>query len=138
MMMMMMMMMNWFCGMIDRREIFSLISSRGHCQRSSPSRIVTGVWTHAEHKFRLSWMKLCSSRNHYTTAPHSFKYSGICFIIFNATIVLQLATHIKTRNGCQRRKCYQEGAESCLSHIHIFRNGISLSNRSFIAQYNFQ
>ena len=78
-------------------------------------------------------MKLCSSRNHYTTAPHSFKYSGICFIIFNATIVLPLATHIKTRNGCQRRKCYQEGAESCLSHIHIFRNGISLSNRSFIA-----
>ena len=37
--MMMMMMMNCFCGMVDRRKAFSLISSRDHCQRSSPSRI---------------------------------------------------------------------------------------------------
>ena len=28
-----------FCGMVDRRKVFSLISSRDHCQRSSPSRI---------------------------------------------------------------------------------------------------
>ena len=35
----MMMMMNCFCGMVDRRKAFSLISSRGHCQRSSPSRV---------------------------------------------------------------------------------------------------
>ena len=34
----MMTMMN-FCGMIDRRKAFSLISSRDHFQRSSPSRI---------------------------------------------------------------------------------------------------
>ena len=27
------------CGMADRRKAFSLISSRDHCQRSSPSRI---------------------------------------------------------------------------------------------------
>ena len=33
------MMMNCFCGMVDRRKTFSLISSRDHCQRSSPSRI---------------------------------------------------------------------------------------------------
>ena len=33
------MMMNCFCGMVDRRKAFSLISSRDHCQRSSPSRI---------------------------------------------------------------------------------------------------
>ena len=39
MMMMMMMMMNCICGMVDRRKAFSLISSRDHCQRSSPSRI---------------------------------------------------------------------------------------------------
>ena len=39
MMMMMMMMMNCFCGMVDRRKAFSLISSRDHCQRSSRSRI---------------------------------------------------------------------------------------------------
>ena len=37
--MMMMMMMSCFCGMVGRRKAFSLISSRGHCQRSSPSRI---------------------------------------------------------------------------------------------------
>ena len=33
------MMMNCFCGMVDRRKTFSLISSWDHCQRSSPSRI---------------------------------------------------------------------------------------------------
>ena len=35
----MMMMMNYFRGMVDRRKVFSLISSRGDCQRSSPWRI---------------------------------------------------------------------------------------------------
>ena len=30
---------NGFCGMIDRRKAFSLISSRDHHQRSSPSQI---------------------------------------------------------------------------------------------------
>ena len=39
MLMIMMMMMNCYCGMVDRRKAFSLISSRDHCQRSSPSRI---------------------------------------------------------------------------------------------------
>ena len=34
-----MMIINCFCGMVDRRKVFSLISSRDHCQRSSPSRI---------------------------------------------------------------------------------------------------
>ena len=38
-MMMMMMMMNCFCSMVDWQKAFSLISSRDHCQRSSPSRI---------------------------------------------------------------------------------------------------
>ena len=67
--MMMMTMMNCFCGMVDRRKAFSLISSRDHCQRSSPSRISdtpSRVWTCAEPEFRLSWMKFCSSDNHYT------------------------------------------------------------------------
>ena len=39
MMMMMMMMVNCFCGMVDQRKVLSLISSRDHCQRSSPLRI---------------------------------------------------------------------------------------------------
>ena len=33
------MMMNCFCGIVDRRKAFSFISSRDHCQRSSPLRI---------------------------------------------------------------------------------------------------
>ena len=36
---MMMMMINCFRGMVDQRKAFSLISSRDHCQRSSPSQI---------------------------------------------------------------------------------------------------
>ena len=31
-------MMNCFCGMVDRRKVFSLISSQDHCQRSSQSQ----------------------------------------------------------------------------------------------------
>ena len=38
-MIIMMMMINCFCGMVDQRKAFSLISSPDHCQRSSPSRI---------------------------------------------------------------------------------------------------
>ena len=34
-----MMMMNCFCGMVDQRKVFSLISSWNHCQRSSPLQI---------------------------------------------------------------------------------------------------
>ena len=69
------MMMNCFCGMVDRRKAFSLIFSWDHCQRSSPSRISDTpqamVWTYREEpEFRLIWMKLHSSDNHYTTAPH--------------------------------------------------------------------
>ena len=30
---------NCFCDMADQRKAFSLIFSRDHCQRSSPSRI---------------------------------------------------------------------------------------------------
>ena len=33
------MMMNCFCGVVNRRKAFSLISSRDHCQRSWPTRI---------------------------------------------------------------------------------------------------
>ena len=32
-------MMNCFCGTVDRRKAFNLISSRDHCQRSLPLRI---------------------------------------------------------------------------------------------------
>ena len=36
MMMIMMIMTNRFCGVVDRRKTFSLLSSRNYCQRSSP------------------------------------------------------------------------------------------------------
>ena len=39
MMMRIMMMMNCFCGLVDRRKTFNLISSRDHFQRPSSSRI---------------------------------------------------------------------------------------------------
>ena len=39
MVIMMVMMLNCFCGTVYRRKAFSLISSRDHCQRFSPSRI---------------------------------------------------------------------------------------------------
>ena len=38
-MMTIMIMMRFFCGMVDRRKTFSLISSHDDCQRSSPSWI---------------------------------------------------------------------------------------------------
>ena len=33
------MVINYFCGMVDQRKAFSLISSRDNCQRSSPLQI---------------------------------------------------------------------------------------------------
>ena len=90
-------MMNCFCGMVDRQKAFSLISSWDHCQRSSPSWISTRreqdlnlhkTWI----QFRLCWMKLCSTDNHYTTAPllqHCLNTASTCksfnmFQLFNS------------------------------------------------------
>ena len=39
------------------------------------------IWTCAEPEFRLCWMKLCSSDNHYTT---SSLYKGILNVLHNA------------------------------------------------------
>ena len=52
--MMMMMMVNCFCGMVDRWKAFSLISSRDHCQRSSPPRISDTPRAGFEHVQNLS------------------------------------------------------------------------------------
>ena len=49
-----MMMMNCFYGMVDRRKAFSLISSRDHCQRLSPSRISDSPRTGFEPAHNLS------------------------------------------------------------------------------------
>ena len=62
---------NYFYGMVDWRKTFSLISR-------SLSEILTvanlrhaasSIWTWTEPVFRLCWIKLYSSDNHYTTAP---------------------------------------------------------------------
>ena len=62
-----------FCCMVDQRKVFSLISSQDHYQRSSPIanlwHATSRIWTCTEPEFRLCWMKLCGSDNHYTTAP---------------------------------------------------------------------
>ena len=47
-------MMNCFCGMVDQRKAFSLISSWDHCQRSSPSRIADTLWAGFERVQNLS------------------------------------------------------------------------------------
>ena len=52
--MMMMKKMNCFCGMVDRRKAFSLISTWGHCQRSSPSQISDTPWVGFESAQKLS------------------------------------------------------------------------------------
>ena len=54
---MIMMIINCFCGMVDRRKVFSLISSWDHCQRSSPLRIFDtpqAGFESAKPEFRLS------------------------------------------------------------------------------------
>ena len=60
--------------MVDQRKAFRLISSRDHWQRSSPSwmsDITLAGFEYAQNKFRLCWMILCSSDNHYTTVPQT-------------------------------------------------------------------
>ena len=59
--------MNCFCGMVDRRKAFSLISSQDHCQRSSPSRISDTPRAGFEP------MQNLSSDKHYTTAPRCIR-----------------------------------------------------------------
>ena len=62
-------MMIWFCGMVDQRKPYfqpRLLSEIDTIMnlRQAASR----VWTWTEPESRVSWMKLCSSDTHYTTA----------------------------------------------------------------------
>ena len=67
---MMKMMMNCFCGMVDRRKACSLFPAgtivRDRHNRKSPTRRKQDLNLF---EFRLCLMKLCSSVNHYITAP---------------------------------------------------------------------
>ena len=82
--MMRMMMMNCFCGMVDRRKAFSLISNRDHCQRSSSSRISDTPRAGFEPAQNLSsgfveWscaVEITTKlRHHYTTASVKQRFS---------------------------------------------------------------
>ena len=89
MMMMMLMIMNSFCGMVDRREVFSFISKKDHCQRSSLSRISdtphAGFKPAQNRKFRLCRIKTCISDNHYTTVPRT--YPMLDLLIVHLTVL---------------------------------------------------
>ena len=98
-------MMNCSCGMVDWRKVISLISSRDHCPRSSPSRISDTLRAVFEPAFRFSWMELCSSDNYYTTVPCGFESRFDFFFLF--TILIKgyftwfILTKLKLNVHCQ-------------------------------------
>ena len=78
MMMTMVKMINCFCGMVDRRKVFRLISSRDLCQRSSPSRISDTLRAGFEHTQNLSsGLVEWSCAVVITAAPRHHKYRCI-------------------------------------------------------------
>ena len=73
----MVMMMNCFCGMVDRRKAFDLVSSRDHCQRFSPSRIsdrLRAGFEPAQNSGLVEWscvvVIITTPRRHRTTLHH--------------------------------------------------------------------
>ena len=60
------MMMNCFCGMVDQRKAFSLISSGDHCQRSTPLLISDAPWAGFEPVQNLSSGLVDQYQNHST------------------------------------------------------------------------
>ena len=98
-------MMNCSSGMVDWRKVISLISSRDHCLRSSPSWISDTPRVGFEPAFRFSWMKLCSSDNYYTTVPCGFQSGFDFFFLF--TILIKgyftwfILTKLKLNVHCQ-------------------------------------
>lgn len=66
------MVMNCFCRMVDRRKALSLTSRPGPKSEflinTNLRHNANRIWKCAELEFRLCWMRLCSSDNHWTTA----------------------------------------------------------------------
>ena len=123
-----MMMMNCFCDVVDRRKVFSLISSWAHCQRSSPSRI--------SHKPRAGFEPLQNLRSGFiewsfavviTTTPrchcsityfckiYSYIYS-YCnwWLIFHSFMYHVKNYHVQVNLWYLLRNCRQ------LSHLEVF------------------
>ena len=104
MMMMMMMMMIYCCGMVDRQKVDPYFQSGPLSEilhivnlRHAGSRI----WTCAEPVFRLWWMKLCSSDNHYTKAP-------LLILLIHYLIYHYLSQHIYFSSMHKLFKCMNE------------------------------
>ena len=92
-----------FYGMVDRRKAFKPYFQPGPSSEmltiANLRHAASRVWVCAEPEFRLSWMKLCSSDNHYTTAPQL------------KPVKLRITfTDITFRHGC-----------SPVNLLHIFR-----------------
>ena len=60
----------------------TIVRDPHHRESLSSRYALSRVWTCAEPEFRVSWIKLCSSDNHYTTTPQKF-YSVNYRIIIN-------------------------------------------------------
>ena len=61
-----------FCGMVDRRKAEPYFQPGPLSESLTIANLrhaASRIWTCAKSVFRLWWMKMCSSDNHYTTAP---------------------------------------------------------------------
>ena len=125
---------NCFCGMVDRRKAFSLISSRGHCQRSSPLRISDAPQAGFEPAQNLSsgfveWS--CAvvitttpgARHHATTSRKKYSWnkqitryvsSHDIFLIFTLFALFSI-----TQKGEAFKHAKRWGIQSCISNVKI-------------------
>ena len=63
--------MSCFCGMVDQRKTFTPYFHPGPLSEiltiANLCHSARRIWTYAESEFRLCWIEMCSSDNHYTT-----------------------------------------------------------------------
>ena len=93
------------------------------------------VWTCAEPEFRLSWMKLCSSDNHHTTAPLMiFNLSGFLMVlvgplseIFTITDLRHAASRVWT---CPEPEFRLSWMKLCCSNNHYTTAPLMIFNLS--------
>ena len=79
------------------------------------------VWTYAEPEFRLSWMKLCSSDNRYTTVPQMWTFTEYVLTVVCNKVCLHCSPNsVKERQILHMRFC-------CFSFFFV----ISLKNWKF-------
>ena len=101
----MMMMMNCFCGIVDRRKVFSLISSRDHCQRFSPSWIsdtTRAGFAPAQNLSSGFYEWSCAVVITTTSRPHRGRdWNNPAFILIyfvNLTLIDSIRNHQEVRN----------------------------------------